>query len=84
MSSYLNNSSSNIYIYIYIYISDNNNIYIYLYLLNYTYYDIYGVYCTPLSDPLIGCINPSSFQNIQIQTDNFIVAFSIKFKINTY
>ena len=35
---------------------------------------------TPLSNPLIGCINPNSFQQIEILTDDFIVEFSIILK----
>ena len=32
---------------------------------------------TPLSSSLIGCINPKSFQQIELLTDHFIVKFSI-------
>ena len=35
---------------------------------------------TPLSSPLDRCINPNSFQQIELQTDHFIVEFSINLK----
>ena len=35
---------------------------------------------TPLSSPLIRCINPNSFQKIELLTDHFIIEFSINLK----
>ena len=35
---------------------------------------------TPLSSPLIGCINHNSFQQIELLTDHFIFEFSINLK----
>ena len=35
---------------------------------------------TPLSSPLIICINPNSFQKIELLTDHFIIEFSINLK----
>ena len=37
---------------------------------------------TPLSSPLIRCINPNSFQKIELLTDHFIIEFSINLKFN--
>ena len=39
--------------------------------------------CTPLSSPLILCINPNLFQQIELLTDHFIVEFSINLKFTT-
>ena len=36
--------------------------------------------CTPLSSPLVRCINPNSFQKIELLTDHFIIEFSINLK----
>ena len=35
---------------------------------------------TPLSSPLVRCINTNSFQKIELLTDNFIIEFSINLK----
>ena len=35
---------------------------------------------TPLSSPLVRCINPNSFQKIELLTDHFIIEFSINLK----
>ena len=35
---------------------------------------------TPLSSPLVRCINPNSFQKIELLSDHFIIEFSINLK----
>ena len=37
---------------------------------------------TPLSSPLVRCINPNSFQKIELLTDHFIIEFSINLKFS--
>ena len=37
---------------------------------------------TPLSSPLVRCINPNSFQKIELLTDYFIIIFSINLKFS--
>ena len=36
--------------------------------------------CIPLSRPFVRCINPNSFQKIELLTDHFIIKFSINLK----